>query len=109
VAYDEGLATRLRELLAERAGFTEKKMFGGLAMLLHGNMAVGVSGDALIVRVDPGQHETLLAEPGARVFDMTGRAMKGWLLVDPVGHADDDDLQRWVDRGVSYAGSLPPK
>jgi TfoX/Sxy family transcriptional regulator of competence genes len=86
-----------------------EKMFGGLAMLLHGNMAVGVHGDALIVRTDPGRREQLLAEPGARVFDMTGRPMKGWLLVDPDGCAEDDDLRRWVDRGVEYARSLPPK
>jgi len=109
VAYDEGLATRLRDALGTRAGLTEKQMFGGLAMLLHGNMTVGVQGDALIVRVDPGEHEALLAEPGARVFDLTSRPMKGWLLVDPAGHAEDDDLRRWVDRAVAYAGSLPPK
>jgi len=109
MAYDEGLATRLRDLIGAEPGLTEKKMFGGLAMLLHGNMAVGVHSDALIVRTDPAQQETLLAEPGARVFDMTGRPMKGWLLVDPVGIAEDDDLRRWADRGTTYARGLPPK
>jgi hypothetical protein len=109
VAYDEGLATRLRDLVDAELGLAEKKMFGGLAMLLHGNMAVGVHGEALIVRTDPAQQEALLAEPGARVFDLTGRPMKGWLLVDPAGHAEDDDLRRWADLGITYARSLPPK
>jgi TfoX/Sxy family transcriptional regulator of competence genes len=90
-------------------GLTEKKMFGGLAMLLHGNMAVGVHGDALIVRTDPAQHDVLLAEPGARTFDLTGRPMTGWLLIDPHGCAEDGDLRRWADRGIAYARSLPPK
>jgi hypothetical protein len=109
VAYDEGLATRLRDLVGAEPGLTEKKMFGGLAMLVYGNMAVGVHGDALIVRTDPAQQADLLAEPGARTFDLTGRPMKGWLLVDPVGHAEDDDLRRWVNRGIGYARSLAPK
>jgi TfoX/Sxy family transcriptional regulator of competence genes len=109
VAYDEGLATRLRELIGDEPALVEKKMFGGLAMLLAGNMAVGVHGDGLIVRTDPGQHEQLLAEAGARVFDLTGRPMKGWLLVDPAGCAEDEDLRRWVDRGISYARGLPAK
>jgi TfoX/Sxy family transcriptional regulator of competence genes len=109
VAYDEGLATRLRDLVGAEPGLAEKKMFGGLAMLLHGNMAVGVHGDALIVRTDPAQQADLLAEPGVRVFDLTGRPMKGWLLVDPAGCAEDDDLRRWTDRGIAYARSLPPK
>jgi len=84
-------------------------MFGGLAMLLDGNMAVGMRGDDLIVRTDPAQQESLLAEPGARPFDLTGRAMKGWLLVDASGCAEDDDLRRWIDRGLAYASGLPPK
>jgi hypothetical protein len=109
VTYDEGLATRLRDLVGAEPGLTEKKMFGGLAMLLHGNMTVGVHGDALIVRTDPAQQADLLAEPGARTFDLTGRPMQGWLLVDPDGIAEDDDLRRWVDRGTAYARGLPPK
>jgi len=109
VAYDEGVAIRIRELLGGEPGLVEKKMFGGLAILLAGNMAVGVSGDALIVRTDPAQQEALLAETGARPFDLTGRPMKGWLLVDPDGFAEDEDLRRWVDRGVVHARSLPPK
>lgn len=109
MAFDEGLATRVRDLVAGEDGLAEKKMFGGLAMLVHGNMAVGVHGDGLIVRTDPAAQEALLAEPGARVFDLTGRPMKGWLLVDPQGCAEDDDLGRWVARGVCYARGLPPK
>jgi TfoX/Sxy family transcriptional regulator of competence genes len=109
VAYDEGLAARVRELIGDEPALAEKKMFGGLAMLVFGNMAVGVHGGDLIVRCDPGEHEALLAEPGARPFDMTGRPMKGWLLVDPSGQADDRDLRRWIGRGLTYARSLPPK
>jgi TfoX/Sxy family transcriptional regulator of competence genes len=109
MAYDEGLATRIREFIGGEPGLAEKRMFGGLAMLLDGNMAVGVRDDSMIVRTDPGQHERLLTEPGARPFDMTGRPMKGWIVVDPSGCAEDADLRRWVDRGVAYARSLPPK
>lgn len=109
MAFDEGLATRIRELIGGEDGLTEKRMFGGLAMLLFGNMSVGVHGDSLIVRTDPAEQEGLLAEPGARVFDLTGRPMKGWLLVDADGIAEDEDLSRWVQRGIAYARSLPPK
>ena len=109
MAYDEGLAIRIREVIGGEPGLAEKRMFGGLAIMLDGNMAVGVSGNDLMVRTDPAQQDALLAEPGARPFDLTGRPMKGWLLVGPDGHAEDDDLRRWVGRGVSYASSLPPK
>lgn len=109
MAYDEGLATRVRELIGGEPGLAEKKMFGGLAILLDGSMAVGVHGDDLIVRTDPGQQEALLAEPGARPFDLTGRPMRGWLMVAADGCAEDDDLRRWVGRGVAYARSLPAK
>jgi TfoX/Sxy family transcriptional regulator of competence genes len=109
MAYDEGLAIRLRELLSDADGVTAKKMFGGLAVLLHGNMAVGVVRDELLVRTDPDDQEAWLAEPGTRVFDMTARPMKGWILVAPDACAEDDDLARWVSRGVEYALSLPPK
>jgi len=84
-------------------------MFGGLAMMLDGNMAVGVHGAGLIVRTDPGSQHELLAEPGTRPFDLTGRPMKGWIVVEPEGCSEDDDLQRWIDRGVTHARSLPPK
>jgi len=108
-AYDEGLATRLLDVLGDEAGLAAKKMFGGLAILLDGNMAVGVYGGDLLVRADPGQQDTLLAEPGMRPFDMTGRPMKGWIVVDASMCAEDDDLRRWVSRGVANARSLPPK
>jgi TfoX/Sxy family transcriptional regulator of competence genes len=94
---------------AALAGLTEKKMFGGLAFLLNGNMACGVHSDELIVRLDPDDTDAALAEPGARVFDMTGRPMKGWLLVDADGVAEDADLRRWIGRGVEYTRDLPSK
>jgi TfoX/Sxy family transcriptional regulator of competence genes len=109
MAYDEGLAERVRGLLGGRSDVADKQMFGGIAFLIAGNMACGVSGDDLIVRVDREESEALLTEPGARRFDMTGRAMKGWLLVAPEVTADDGDLERWVRRGEEFAASLPPK
>jgi hypothetical protein len=109
MAYDEGLATRVRDLLGDQPGLAEKKMFGGLAFMLHGNMACGVRGEELIVRLAADATDAALAEPGTRLFDLTGRAMKGWILVDAGGHAEDEDLRRWVDRGVAYAHTLPPK
>lgn len=109
MAYDEGLATRIREVIGGESGLNERKMFGGLAMLLNGNMAVGVRNDGMIVRTHPDQHEQLMGEQGARPFDLTGRPMKGWIVVDPSGCAEDDDLRRWIDRGLAYARSLPPK
>jgi TfoX/Sxy family transcriptional regulator of competence genes len=109
VAYDEGLATRVRDLIGDRPGVAERKMFGGLAFLLNGNMACGVHGHELIVRLAADATDAALSEPGTRLFDITGRPMKGWLLVDADAHAEDDDLRRWVDRGVAYAGTLPPK
>jgi TfoX/Sxy family transcriptional regulator of competence genes len=109
VAYDEGLATRVRDLIGDRPGVVEKKMFGGLAFLLNGNMACGVHGEELIVRLAADATDAALAEPGTRLFDMTTRPMKGWILVDAGAHAEDDDLRRWVDRGVAYADTLPPK
>jgi TfoX/Sxy family transcriptional regulator of competence genes len=96
-------------VLGEQPGLVEKQMFGGLAFLLHGNMVCGVRGDNLIVRVVAEEAEAALGEPGARPFDLTGGPMKGWPLVDANGHAEDDDLCRWVDRGLVYASSLPRK
>lgn len=108
--YSEGVARRLREELASRGGLSEKEMFGGVAFLLHGNMAVGVHKDNLIVRVQPAETDALLREPGARVFDLSGgRPMKGWLVVAPAGFRVDEALRTWVARGVEYASSLPKK
>jgi len=83
-------------------------MFGGLGFLLDGNMAVGVSGDALMVRL-PADDEGAAAEPGVRPFEVGGRSMKGWLLIDPPGQEKAKDLRRWVDRGTTFARTLPPK
>jgi hypothetical protein len=88
---------------------TERKMFGGIGFMVGGNMAVGVSGDDLMVRVDPVEHEAFLAREGVRVFDLSGRPMKGWLLVGPEATGTEAGLSRWIDRGVTFAGSLPPK
>jgi TfoX/Sxy family transcriptional regulator of competence genes len=108
MAYDEGLAHRVRGLMAGEPGLVEKKMFGGLGLMLDGNMACGVMGDEVLIRLDPATQEQALAEPGTRPFAMTSRPSKGWILV--AGDAcTEDDLRRWVDRGISYARSLPPK
>ncbi len=110
VAYDEDLANRIRELVADEPGLTEKKMFGGLAFLIGGNMSVSASGrGGLLLRVDPAQTETLLAKPHAHPFVMRGRAMDGWMRVDTEGVATKRQLERWVGRGVEYARSLPAK
>lgn len=107
--YDEGLAQRVREALIELPGLVEKKMFGGVGFMLQGNMACGVNRDDLIVRVGPARYEEALAESHTRPFDMTGRPMKGWVVVMPAGCASDADLERWVQQGVACALSLPPK
>jgi TfoX/Sxy family transcriptional regulator of competence genes len=110
VAYDEDLANRIRELLAGEAGVTETKMFGGLAFLVGGNMAVAASGQGgLMVRVAPEETEALVERPHARRFEMRGRSMDGWLRVDDEGVRTKRQLQPWVKRGVGYARSLPPK
>ncbi|HEY0636129.1 MAG TPA: TfoX/Sxy family protein [Pseudonocardiaceae bacterium] len=109
MAYDEGLAERLREVLAGEPGVDERHMFGGLAMMVDGHLAVGVHRDALMVRVGADAHDRLLAEPDTRVFDLTGRVMRAWVLVDPPGCATDEDLRRWVGHGLAHARSLPPK
>ena len=108
MAYDEGLAQRLRELL-EGEPVVEKKMFGGLAMLVDGNMCVGVIGDDLIARVGPDHVDDLTSRPGARPFDMTGKPMKGWLVIGADGTAEDDDLSAWVDAARAFVATLPPK
>ena len=110
VAYDEDLANRIRELLADETGVIEKKMFGWLAFLIGGNMSVAASGQGgLMVRVDPEQTDALVAKPYARPFEMRGREMQGWLRVDAEGVRTKRQLEPWVRRGVAYARSLPPK
>jgi TfoX/Sxy family transcriptional regulator of competence genes len=110
VAYDEDLANRLRELLAAEPDLTEKRMFGGLAFLIGGHMAVSASGrGGLLLRCDPAETEALRGKPHAGPFEMRGRVMDGWLRVDPRGLSTKRQLDRWVARGVRYARSLPPK
>jgi TfoX/Sxy family transcriptional regulator of competence genes len=109
MAYDEDLAERVREVLSARSDVSERKMFGGIAFMVAGNMAVGVSGDELMVRLDPADSEKALSEQGVRVFDMTGRPMKGWILVSPERTADEAGLLEWVEAGAGYAASLPAK
>jgi TfoX/Sxy family transcriptional regulator of competence genes len=110
VAYDEKLAGRIRELLGGQPGLTEKKMFGGLAFLIGGNMAVAASGQGgLLVRVDPAQSQRLVAKSNARPMEMGGRQMKGWLRVAPDDVRSKRQLARWVELGATYARSLPSK
>ncbi|MGD8966367.1 MAG: TfoX/Sxy family protein [Anaerolineae bacterium] len=109
MAYDEGLAQRVRDVLGERPELVEKKMFGGIAFIVRGNMACGVREDGLIVRVGPADYERAVMEPHTRPFDMTGRPMTGWVVVVPEGYASDDDLRAWVEQGLDFALTLPPK
>ncbi len=109
MAYDEGLAQRIRDSLAARTDIAEKKMFGGLAFMLAGNMCCGVVRDTLMLRVGPVQYHEALQQPHAREMDFTGRAMKGMIYVDAPGFAEDSALEDWLARAVSFASSLPPK
>ena len=110
MAYDEELAGRIRALLGDRAGLTEKKMFGGLGFMIGGNMAVAASGQGgILVRVDPDESDELVATTPAEPMEMRGRSMAGWLRVATEDVADDSTLAEWVERGATYAGSLPAK
>jgi len=109
MAYDEYAAQRLRAELGTLPGLTEKKMFGGIAFLIGGNMACGVLGADLIMRVGAAQHAASLTQIGARVFDFSGNPMTGWVMVAPAGYKSGEDLARWVKLAVGYAGSLPAK
>jgi TfoX/Sxy family transcriptional regulator of competence genes len=110
VAYDEELAQRVRELLSFEPDVVEKKMFGGLSFLIGGHLAVGVSGGGgLLMRSEPDETAELVSQPYVEPFVMRGRAMNGWVRVDAEGLAEDDELKRWVEAGVGYARSLPPK
>ena len=110
MAYDEDLANRIRALLATDHDVVEKKMFGGLAFLIGGNMSVSASGQGgMLLRCDPSETESLVQDPHADRFVMRGRAMDGWLRVEPEALESDDELKRWVGVGVGYARSLPPK
>jgi TfoX/Sxy family transcriptional regulator of competence genes len=110
VAFDEDLANRIRELVASEENVTERKMFGGLAFLIGGHMAVSASGrGGLLLHVDRAETDELLAKPHARPFEMRGRVMDGWVRVDAEGLKTKRQLERWVARGVAHARSLPPK
>jgi hypothetical protein len=110
MAYDEELAHRIRTELGARPDLTETKMFGGLAFLIGGNMAVAASGQGgILVRVDPAESDELVATTPAELMEMRGRQMAGWLRLDAPDVSGDADLAAWVERGAAYAGSLPPK
>ncbi|MEX2135144.1 MAG: TfoX/Sxy family protein [Acidimicrobiia bacterium] len=109
MAYNSGLADDIRARIGIRADLTEREMFGGIAFMVGGNMAVGVSGDDLMVRVGRETYDEALTRPGVRDFDMSGRPMRGWVLVSDKGYSTEADFTSWVERGVSYAESLPPK
>ena len=110
MAYDEDLVNRLRELLADQDGVTEKKMFGGLAFLVHGNMSVSASRTGgLLARADPAATDAMLERPHASRMEMGGRSMDGWISVAPEGVRTKRDLAWWVRRSLAYATSLPPK
>ena len=109
MAFDEGLAQRVRELMNDHLGYEEKNMFGGIGFLLHGNMACGVIREDLIVRVGADNYTDALLKPNVELFDMTGNAMTGWVVVKEPGYRLDNDLIDWVSQGTEYSLSLPAK
>jgi hypothetical protein len=110
MAYDVELADRIRAIVHAEPGLTEKRMFGGLAFLIQGNVAVSASSQGgLLLRINPATTQSLISEPHVRRFEMRGRQMDGWLRVDADAVEAEDDLQRWVNHGVTYARSLQPK
>ncbi len=109
MAYDEGLAQRIREQLEELEGVIEKKMFGGLCFMVQGHMSVGITAEDLMVRVGPDGHPEALAQPHARPMDFTHRPMKGFVFVGPEGFESDPDLEAWIERSLRFVSTLPPK
>jgi len=109
MAYDEGLAERLREIYSDRVEAVERKMFGGLAFMVSGHMSCGVVGESLMVRVGPAEYERSLRRPFAREMDFTGKPLKGFVYVSPKGFESDEDLQAWVDLSLVFVSSLEPK
>lgn len=109
MAYSETLAERVRQSVARRKGFSEKKMFGGVGFLLYGNMCVGVWKEYLITRLGVARAEAALKEPFARPFDITGRAMKGWVMVHEDGLEEREDLRGWIESAVRFVKTLPRK
>lgn len=108
MAYDNHLAQRIREQIGAKPDLTEKKMFGGLAFLLGGRMAIAASSEGIMVRVDPAECDRLIASGSAHAMEMRGSAMRGWVRVPPERLNNSQELHRWVNRGVAYARSLPP-
>ena len=109
MAFSAALAERIRQALARKRGVEEKKMFGGVGFLLHGNMLVGVWKDSLIARIGPDESDLALLEPHVKEFDITGRAMKGWVLVGPEGVEGDEQLGGWIERATKFVKTLPAK
>jgi TfoX/Sxy family transcriptional regulator of competence genes len=109
MAFDESLAARIRDALARKRGVEEKKMFGSSGFVFNGNMLVGVWKDSLIVRFGPDNYDDALLEPHVQEFDITGKPMKGWVLVEPEGVEDADQLRGWIQRAVKFVGKLPAK
>ena len=109
MAYNFGLAQRARQVIKNLQGYTEREMFGGIGFMLDGNMCCGVIGDDLIVRVGPAGYEDALSHPHVDVFDMSGRPMRGWVVVTPQGVSTDEHLRDWVQKGVDFSQSLPAK
>ncbi len=109
MAYDQALADRVRKTIAGKTGWVAKEMFGGIGFMLHGNMACGVIDDNLIVRAGPEAYESSLEEPHARVFDTTGRPMRGWVTIDSAGLSMESDLHSWIQRGIKFTMTLPAK
>jgi TfoX/Sxy family transcriptional regulator of competence genes len=109
MAYNETLADDIRMRIGNHPGITEREMFGGIAFMVHGNMAVGVTGEELMVRVGKDAHDEVVTRPGARIFDMSGRSMRGWVLVSLDAFATDSALDGWIQQGIGYAESLPAK
>jgi hypothetical protein len=109
MAFDETLAERIRQGLARRKNVEEKKMFGGVGFLLNGNLLVGVWKDSLCVRLGPDKGDEALKEPHVEEFDITGRPMKGWVLVKPEGVTGADQVKGWIQRAVQFVGGLPAK
>lgn len=109
MAFDESLAGGIRDVLAHRTDIVDKKMFGGLGFLLNGNMLVGVWKDSLIVRVGPDAYEDALREPHVKEFDITGKPMKGWIMVEPEGVAEEYELKNWIEQAQKFVKTLPRK
>src|SRR5271157_653135 len=107
MAFDETLAARIRDALARKRGVEERKMFGGVGFMLNGNMLVGVWKESLIVRLGPDEGEEALLEPHVKEFDITGRPMRNWVLVEPEGVKDDEELKEWIQRALEFVGKMP--